>query len=463
MKERSFDLAILGGGSGGYTAAIRAAQLGMTVGLVERGHLGGTCLNEGCIPTKALIHCAGLYEEARGAKTFGVLIPEVGFEWTRIQQFKNRCVLKLRKGVESLMEKNRIEVIAGFGRLRGADSIEAEGLTVRAKHIILAPGSRSRTLPSLPVDGERFITSDHALSLQELPARLLIVGAGAIGCEFAYIMSALGVDVTMVEFLDRALPMEDEEISVEYEKALKRRRIKLHVRCSVEDAVPVANGVRATVKARDRGEEFEIEADKVLISVGREAAIENCGLEESGIPVERGFIRTDPLLRTGVGEILAIGDAVGGLMFAHKASAQGILAAELIAGIEREPLVMENIPRATYSNPEVASVGLAEAEARERFGGGVKVGRFPFGASGKAVTIGETTGFVKLIATHEDRRLVGAHAIGPGATELIAVAATGIAGGTTAKAFARVIHAHPTLGEAWGEAAHDLLDGTLNV
>lgn len=463
MTEKTFDLAILGGGPGGYTAAIRAAQLGMSVGLVEKRLIGGTCLNIGCIPTKALIHCAGLYEEARNAKTFGLSIPEVAFEWARMQQFKKRCVVKLRKGVESLMKKNKIEVIEGHGRLKAVDLIEVDGVKVRGKNIILAPGSRSKTLPSLPIDGSGVITSDHALELEELPESLLVVGAGAIGCEFAYFMSALGVDVRMVEFLDHALPMEDEELSVEFEKALKLRRIELHLRCSVEGVKKSGEALTAQVRSRDGGNEFEIETDKVLVSVGRDAATDDCGLEEVGIPMEKGLIKADPFLNTGVGAIKAIGDASGGLMLAHKASAEGILAAELIAGIEREPLTMEKIPRATYTKPEVASVGLTESQAKEQCGEEVKSGRFPFGASGKAVSIGDSLGFVKLIACGDEGRLVGAHAIGPNAAELIAVALTAINLEATAEGFARVVHAHPTLSEVWGEAAHDLLDGALNA
>jgi len=463
VAEKKFDIAILGGGPGGYTAAIRASQLGLSVAIIEKGFLGGTCLNIGCIPTKALIQSATVYEETRGGKTFGISAGDVIYDWRNIQKFKNRCVLKLRKGVESLITGNKIEVISAHGRLKNADSVDADGATVKADHIILATGSHARSLPSLPVDGETIITSDHALSLDQLPGRLLIVGAGAIGCEFAYIMSTLGVEVTMVEFLDHAIPMEDEEISVEFERHLKRRKIKLHTRCSVE-SVEKGNGVvMARLKPREGGDEFRVEIDKVLVSVGRGPASQDCGLEEVDIPTEKGFILVDEFQRTGVGNVRAIGDVVGGLMLAHKASAEGILAVEDIAGLPRKPLVMENIPRVTYSKPEVGSVGLNESEARERFGDSVRIGKFPFAACGKAVTIGEGHGFVKLISSGEDVKLIGAHAIGPHATDLIAIATTAIGLGATAREFAHIVQAHPTLAEVWHEAAHGLIDGPINI
>ena len=462
MTEKSFDIAILGGGPGGYTAAIRAAQLGMTVALVEKGFLGGTCLNRGCIPSKAFIRCASLLEDIKGAKTFGVSASDVSFDWSKILKYKDRCVIRLRKGTESLMPKNKIEVFSSNGVLTSVDMIQTDQITVKAKNIILATGSVPRSLPSLPVDGEFIINSDHALELSSLPKSLLVVGAGAIGCEFAYVMSVLGVDATIVEFLDRALPMEDEEISKEYESELKRRKIKLYVRSSVEKIEMITGGVRSHVKPRDGGEEFTIDAEKVLVSVGRKAASENCGLEEAGIPIEKGFVKVDGFMKTGVGNIRAIGDLVGGLMLAHKAAAEGILAVEDIAGIQRLPLKYANIPRATYTRPEVASVGYNESEARIIYGEKVRIGKFPFTALAKAFVHGHTTGFVKFIAAGDEGKLVGAHAIGANATDLIAIASTAIGSGLTAEDFAHIVQAHPTLGEIWHEAAHGCLDGTIN-
>ncbi len=463
MPDKKFDLAILGGGPGGYTAAIRASQLGMSVALAENKYMGGTCLNVGCIPSKALIHSTSVYSEAMGGKTYGITSSDISADWTAIQKYKHRCVIKLRKGVEGLMRKNNIEIFNGHGRMSGADSIDVDGTVISAEHIVIAVGSRAVSLPPLPIDGDKIITSIHALNLDELPESILIVGAGAIGCEFAYIMSTMGVDVTMVEFFDHALPMEDEEISIQYEEIVRRRKITLHTQCSVERVEINGSGVSASVKPRDGGDVFTVETDKVLVSVGRGPATMDCGFEEIGIPMEKGFIRVDEFNRTGVGNVRAIGDAVGGLMLAHKAMTEGIFVVESIAGIDRKPLVMENIPRATYSKPEVGSVGLMETEARERFGDSVKVGRFPFSACPKAVIIGEGYGFVKLIAAGDDGKLVGAHAIGVFATDLISTAATAISLGTTAEEFARVVQAHPSLGEIWNEAAYGLLDGPINL
>jgi dihydrolipoamide dehydrogenase len=461
MTEK-YDMAILGGGPGGYTAAIRARQLGFSVCLIEESFLGGTCLNVGCIPTKSLIHSATLFEQTKGAKTFGVNITDSQFDWTGIRKYKDRCVLKLRKGVETLMKQNEIDVVSGHGVLKSVDTIDVEGKSIRAGHIILAPGSYARSLPSLPIDGKMVISSDQALSLEKLPKSILIVGAGAIGCEFAYVMSALGVDVTMVELLDRALPMDDEDISVEFEQHLKRRKIKLHVRSSVEKVEPHDNGVKAFVKPREGGEEFAIDVDQVLVSVGRGPSTENIRLERAGIPVDRGLIKVDDYLHTGIGNVRAVGDAVGGLMLAHKAAAEGILAVELIAGKDRKPINYHNIPRATYAKPEVASVGLNEHEAREKYSDKIKVSKYPFSGIGKAVVIGEGQGFAKLIAAGDDKKLVGAHAIGPHATDLIAVASTAVSLGITAEQFAHVVQAHPTLSEIWMEAAHGLIDGPIN-
>jgi dihydrolipoamide dehydrogenase len=463
MAEKIFDIAILGGGPGGYTAAIRAAQLGFSVGLIEEKFMGGTCLNIGCIPTKALIHCANLIEDARGSKTYGITIPEAGFDWDKILKYKERCVIKLRKGTEFLMTKNKIDVSNARGRLVSSDTIEAGGDTIKAKHIILAMGSYARSLPSLPIDGDKLITSDHALSLTPVPSKLLVVGAGAIGCEFAYVFSTFGTQVTIVEFLDHALPLEDQEVSVEFEAALKRQKIKLYTRHTVEKVEIKAGVAVGHIKPRDGGDEFTVEADRVLVAVGRGPSTSDCGLEALGIPIDRGFIKVDEHLKTGIGNIRAIGDAVGGYMLAHKASAEGIHAVEDIAGMHGLPIIYENVPRATYCKPEVASVGLSEEQAKAKFGDDVKVGKFPFAALGKAVIEGEPGGFAKLVSYDENRTLVGASIIGIHATDLIATAATAISTGLNAEEFAHVIQAHPTLSEIWHEASHGLLDGALNA
>jgi dihydrolipoamide dehydrogenase len=463
MAEKKFDIAILGSGPGGYTAAIRAAQLGMSVGLIEKKHLGGTCLNAGCIPAKALIQCATVYEQAKNGRQHGLRSTDLTADWSAVQKYRHRCIIRLRKGVETLMEKNRIEVIRGHGRLTGASTIDVEGTSVEAEHIVLAMGSYARSLPSLPVDGEKIITSDHALVLEKLPEKILIVGAGAVGCEFGWLFSTLGVDVTIVEFLERAIPMEDLEISDEVEKSLKRNKVVIHKKCAVEKVDTSGAGVVSTVKPRDGGDEFTVETDQVLVAVGRGPATDDCGLEEVGVPTEKGFIKVDEWQKTGVGKIRAIGDALGGLMLAHRASFEGLFVTEIIAGLERRPINYRNIPRATYSKPEIGSVGLYEHEAREQYGDDVYVGRFPFTACAKAVILGETTGFVKYVAVGKEKKLVGACSIGPHCTDIIAIAATAISLGTTAREFTHVVQAHPTLSEVWHEAAHDLFEGAINA
>lgn len=463
MAEKKFDLVVVGSGPGGYTAAIRAAQLGMSVGLIEKKHLGGTCLNSGCIPAKALIQCATIYENTKKGKQYGVKVSDLTADWSAMQKYRHRCIVRLRKGVKTLMEKNKIEVIHGHGRLKDASTVDVEGTSIEAEHIILAMGSYARSLPPLPVDGERIITSDHALVLKDLPESILIVGAGAVGCEFGWLLSTLGVDVTMVEYLDRAIPMEDSEISEEVEKVLKHNKVNLQTNCGVTKVEKTDSGVKSTVEPRNGGDEYTVETDQVLVAVGRGPATEDCGLEEVGVQTEKGFIQVDEYLKTGVGSIRAIGDALGGLMLAHRASTDALFAVEDIAGLDREPVNYKNIPRATYSKPEIGSVGLYEHEAREKYGEDVHVGRFPFSACAKAVILGETAGFVKYVAVGKDKKLVGAASIGPHCTDIIAIAATAISLGTTAREFTHVVQAHPTLPEVWHEAAHALLEGPLNA
>lgn len=462
MTGNKFNVAVLGGGPGGYTAAIRAAQLGMKVAIIEDKFLGGTCLNVGCIPSKALVQCATTYKKSTGGKQYGITATDVKFDWSAVQKYRERCVIRLRRGVESLMNKNNIEVYSSHGALKSSDTIEVDDAVIQADNIILAPGSYARSLPSLPVDGSRIITSNHALFLKELPRRMLIVGAGAIGCEFAYIMSSFGVEVTMVEYLEHAIPMEDEDVSVEYESILKRQKIKLHTNASVESVEDGVVGLNAIVKPRDGGESFSIETDQVLVSVGRGPATSDCGCDSVGIPMEKGFIRVNEFGHTGVDNIYAIGDATGGLMLAHKASAEGIITVEHIAGLNPHPLTMADVPKVTYTSPEVGNIGLSEKEAIEKFGDSVKISKVPFAAIGKSVIMGEQVGFVKLIAAGDDSKLVGASGIGPEMSDLIAIAGTAISLGATSHEFAHVVQAHPTLAESWAEAGHGLIDGPIN-
>ena len=371
-------------------------------------------------------------------------------------------MIKLRKGVESLMQKIKSTFIQGYGRLKSESTIDVEGTGVTANNIILATGSFARSLPSLPIDGAGLITSDHAIALTELPKRILIVGAGAIGCEFGYIMRALGVDVTMVEFLDRALPMEDLDISMEFQKALDRSKIKLHTRASVESVEKGETGMIAHVKPRDAGGQFTIETDKVLVSVGRGPSTKECGLEELGIPLEKGFIKVDSMQRTGVGNVRAIGDAVGASCSRTKRMPRGFSRSRISRDVMSKPLIMKMSPGQPIPRHEVASVGLDEHQARERFNRNIKVSKYPFAGISKAVIINESDGFVKLISASDKKRLVGAHAIGPSATDIIATAATAIASGLTAEHFAHIVQAHPTLSECWLEAGHGLLEGAIN-
>lgn len=456
--EKDHDLVILGGGPGGYTAAIRASQLGMSVALVEKNALGGTCVNVGCIPTKALIRSASLYEGTKKFRTFGVNVDNADFDLKAVMKYKARCVTKLAAAVGLLMKENKIDVINAHGRLSGIDEISADGTEIRARNIIIATGSRTKSLPSLPVDGVKIITSDHALSLEQLPKSILIVGAGAIGCEFAYILNALNVDVTMVEFLDHALPLEDEDISVEFEKQFERRNIKIHAKHSVEKVELTASGVKSSIKSVVTGEKFIVETEMVLVSVGRAPVTDDIGVDAIGLNLDREFIVNDEFMNTGVAGIRAIGDCTRGPMLAHKASAEGILAVETIAGIERKPIDHNMIPRATYCQPEVASVGMSEKKALEKYGKNARISKVPFGSVGKAVVDGYPDGFVKLIES-ADGKLVGASVIGPHATDLIATASTAIGLGASSENFSRIIQAHPTLSESWMEASHGLSHG----
>ena len=456
----SYDIAILGGGPGGYIAAIRASQLGMKTALIEAGNLGGTCTNIGCIPTKALIHSAHIYEGTKRYRSYGIPVKEVDFDWTGVNKYKERCVIKLRKGVELLMQQNKIDIINGFGQFRDTETIVVDGKSITAKNFIIATGSKTKSLPSLPIDGEKVITSDHALNLSELPKRILIVGAGAIGCEFAYVFNAFKVDVTVVEFLDNVLPFEDEDVSAELAAIFKQKKIKYHVRSSVEKLNVIDGAVIADVVPRDGGDTFQIETDMVLVAVGRAPSTENCGFEKIGLNLDKGFMVNDENLYTGVGNIYAIGDCAKGPMLAHKASTEGIIAVEKIAGLDRPGLNFDLVPKVTYFQPEVASVGMTEKSARERFGE-IKISKVPFGSIGKAIIDGETSGFSKLIENPTDKKLIGASAIGPSASDLIATATTAITMGATVDEFAHVVQAHPTLNESWHETVHGLIGGPM--
>jgi len=440
-----FDVAILGGGMGGYPAGIRAAQLGLKVALVEADKLGGTCLHIGCIPTKALLESSELYHRVttRGAE-FGLKAEIVGYDYPRIAQRRDAVVGQLYKGVQYLMKKNKIEVVPGKGRLRDRNTIDIGGKQVKAKDLIIATGSTVRTLPGLELDGQYIVSSDNAVLSKSAPESICIIGAGAVGVEFATFYSELGVKVTL---LDRLGPLEDEEVSKELLSSFKKSGIDVRLGVKVSGAKKARDGVSVDT---DQG---EVWAKQLLVAVGRAAVSKEVGLEQVGVQTHpNGFIKVDEWMRTSVEGIHAIGDVVGGYLLAHAASHEGIVAAEDIAGQRMAPMDQALVTRCTYSHPQIASVGLTEKQARDK-GHEVKIGRFPFSAIGRAHIHGETGGFVKIVADAKTGQMLGTHIVGAEATELIAEPALTQLFQGDAWELGRNIHPHPTLSEAVMEAA----------
>lgn len=453
----NFDLIVIGSGPGGYVAAIRAGQLGLKTAIVEKDpQYGGTCLHRGCIPTKALLHTAGLLDEARHAGDFGVEIPNVSLDMGKAQAYKRRVVQKNAKGVEFLLKKNNARGIQGFGRVAAPNQVDVTspdgGVTsYGAKNILIATGSVVRDVAVAPVDGQRIVNSDHILELQTVPGQLVVLGAGAVGTEFASIFASFGSRVTLVEMMPRILPIEDEEVSAALERSFRKRGIE--VRTGTKLAVAEVSGDRVHLQLESAKGRESIEADMLLVAVGRAPVTEGIGLERVGIETERGYISVNERMQTSVPNIYAIGDVVPTPWLAHVASAEGILAVEHMAGAEFRPLNYDLVPSVTYCEPEVASVGLTENEARER-GHEVAVGKFPFTALGKAVIIGKTEGFAKVVRDTRYDELLGVHIIGAHATDLIAEACVALQVESTTEELFRAIHAHPTLSEAVAEAAH---------
>jgi dihydrolipoamide dehydrogenase len=447
-----YDVAIIGGGPGGYVAAIRAAQLGLKTALVEKERIGGLCLNWGCIPSKALLFSAELIHLFRRSQEFGIshdnLRVDIAHAIDRSRQVADRMV----GGVEFLLEKNGVTVVDGTGRLRSRTeiAIEPAGDLLEADHIIVATGGVARSLPNVEVDGSTVIGSRQALELREAPESIAIIGGGPIGAEFAYLYRAYGSQVTIIEMLDHLLPAEDEEISRQLERAFKRQGIKYLTGASVQSVRAERGKARVTVTVGDA--EQEVVADKALVSVGMAANSGGLSLEELAVELEGGFVTVDSAMRTSVDGVYAIGDVTGKLMLAHVASAQGVTAVEGIAGLNPRELDYERMPRCTYCQPQVASLGISEAEARQR-DHEVKVGRFPFRASGKAVAGGSTEGMAKLVVDAGSGEILGCHIIGPEATELIAEVSVASAVGATAAELGWAVHAHPTLSEVVKEAA----------
>ncbi|MDN3956844.1 dihydrolipoyl dehydrogenase [Sporolactobacillus laevolacticus] len=459
----NYDLVLLGGGTGGYVAAIRASQLGLKTAIVEKDALGGTCLHKGCIPTKALLRSAEVYDEVKKSASFGVEVSEVSLHFQKIQERKQAIVEKLHHGIQQLMKKGKIDVYNGFGRMLGpsifsplpgsisvefADGRENEILT--SKNVIIATGSRPRSLNGLEIDGKLVLTSDEALRLEKCPASILIVGGGVIGVEWASMLADFGADVTIVEYSDRIIPTEDKTLSITLARSLKKRGINIVTSAKVlPETLKKENGITIDAEIGDKQQTFT--AEKMLVSVGRLPNTEDIGLINTSIETDHGFIKTNPFGQTKESHIYAIGDVIGGLQLAHVASHEGIKAVEHLAGLPVEPLHPELVPRCIYTRPEVASIGLSEAEAKKEHV--VKVGKVPFGVIGKALVYGESEGFAKIVADKTTSDILGIHLYGPHATDLIGEAAVAKLLDATPWELSEAIHPHPTLSEVIGEAA----------
>ena len=455
-----YDIIVVGSGPGGYVAAIRASQLGRKVALVERAEAGGVCLNWGCIPTKALLKSAQVYTYCKSAEHYGLtLAGEVCPDPEKIVARSRGVAETMSKGVAFLLKKNNIDLIQGFGRLTAAGRLEVDGTHYEADHIILATGARPREMAFMPIDGRHVISSRQAL-LTRLPETMVVVGSGAIGSEFAWFYAALGVKVTVVEYMPRMMPLEDEEVSKAMERAFRKLRAAVMTSTTVKSVRVNAEG-RCEVETEGKKGPETLTADIVLSAVGIKSNIEGIGLEELGIAVERDKVLVDRFYRTNVPGVYAIGDIVGGPALAHVASAEGICCVEAICGLDPAPVDYSAIPSCVFTSPEVASVGMTEQQAQER-GVAYKVGRFPFTASGKATAAGDRDGFVKLLFG-EDDTLLGAHMVGQNVTEMIAEPTLARMLGATAHRIARTIHAHPTMNEGVMEAAEAALGEAIHL
>jgi dihydrolipoamide dehydrogenase len=467
LAENSFDIVVIGAGPGGYVAAIKAAQLGYSVGCVEEAALGGVCLNIGCIPTKALLESAAMITHLGHAKEFGVTVGEIRTDLAQAVKRSRQVSERLVKGIGFLFKKNRVTHLQGRGRLAGKGKVEVTGKdgkkqTVSAKHVIVATGSRPRDLPFLKIDHERVWDSTDAMMAKEAPKTLAVIGAGAIGCEFADVYAAFGTQVTIIEMADRVLPLEDRDCSAVVEKSYRKRGMTVLTGAKLEKADVGEGGVTLTVKDA-KGKTQMIEAERVLSAIGRAPLVEDLGLEKAGVKLsDAGFIAVDRQMRTSVEGIYAIGDVAGPPLLAHKGSHEGVACVEAIHGDPHAGIDYGNIPNCTYCHPEVASVGLTEEQAREQ-GIDIEVGTFPWSANGRALTAGDTDGFVKVIREKKYGEVVGAHIVGPHATELIAEFVVGRHLETTAEEMDRAIHPHPTLSEAVAEAALASMGHALHI
>ena len=460
----TYDVLVLGSGPGGYVTAIRASQLGLKTAVIEKESLGGVCLNWGCIPTKALLKSAQVFDYLKHASDYGLKVTDYDKDFDAVVNRSRDVAAGMSKGVQFLMKKNKIDVINGFGKIlpnkQVSVTLDDKETVYAAKNIIIATGARSRELPSLPQDGFKVIGYREAMTLKKQPKKLIVVGSGAIGIEFAHFYNAMGTEVTVVEYQDRIVPVEDEEVSKQLERSFKKAGITILTNAEVTQVDIKGKGVTATVKT-DKGEEI-LKADVVLSAVGIKTNIENIGLQDVGIAVDRDKILVNDFYQTNLPGYYAIGDVTSGQALAHVASAEGILCVEKIAGHDVEPLDYGNIPGCTYASPEIASVGLTEAQAKEQ-GYELKVGKFPFSASGKAQAGGTTDGFVKVIFDAKYGEWLGCHMIGAGVTDMIAEAVLGRKLETTGHEVLKAVHPHPTMSEATMEAVADAYDEVIHL
>ncbi|MED1418913.1 dihydrolipoyl dehydrogenase [Bacillus smithii] len=462
---KEYDIVILGGGTGGYVAAIRASQLGLKTAVVEKEKLGGTCLHKGCIPSKSLLRSAEVFAQTKNGEEYGILAKEIKLDFQKVQIRKQRIVDQLHRGVQQLMKKGKIDLYHGVGRILGPSifapvagtiSVEMndgnENEILIPQHVIIATGSRPKTLNGLEIDGDFILSSNEALELSDIPSSVLIVGGGAIGIEWASMLRDFGSDVTIIEYAPRLLPSEDHDISRELEIRLKKKGIRIVTNAKILPDTVQKEKTTATVQVEVNGERLAYSAEKILVCVGRQANIEDIGLENTDIQVNQGVIQVNDYFQTKERHIYAIGDVIGGLQLAHVASREGMIAVEHIAGLNPEPLDYSLVPKCIYSSPEIASVGWTEQEAKEK-GLNLKIGKFPFQAVGKALVYGQSDGFVKLIVDRDTDDVLGVHMIGPHVTDMISEA--GLARFLDAASWevAHAIHPHPTLSEALGEAA----------